>query len=108
MRLDHIGIVVKDIEQYRDYYIKTFCCEPLSGIVDEPAHGVRIMFLGTGNGEMPMIELVTPSSKDSKVQSFLDMRLRIFEETVSELTTKFEGKGENQSAVVTQDGNTED
>ena len=72
MRLDHIGFVVKDIEEYRDYYIKTFCCKPLSDIIDEPAHGVKIMFLETGYGNMPMIELITPSSKESKVSGFLD------------------------------------
>ena len=72
MRLDHIGFVVKDIEEYRDYYIKTFCCKPLSDIIDEPAHGVKIMFLETGYGNMPMIELITPSSTESKVSGFLD------------------------------------
>ena len=45
MRLDHIGFVVKDIKKYRDYYIKTFCAKPLSDIIDEPAHGVKIIFL---------------------------------------------------------------
>ena len=44
----------------------------------------------------------------SEVQSFLDMTLRIFEETVSELITKFEDMGENHPAAVTQDGNTKD
>ena len=72
MRLDHIGFVIKDIEKYRDYYIKAFCCKPLSGIIDEPAHGVKIMFLETGYGNMPMIELITPSSKESKVTGFLE------------------------------------
>ena len=71
MRLDHIGFVVKDIKEYRDYYIKTFCCKPLSGIVDEPAHNAKITFLETGYGYMPMIELIMPSSKESKVTGFL-------------------------------------
>jgi len=72
MRLDHIGFVVKDINQFKDYYIKTFLCKPLTGIVDEPAHGVEIMFLETGYGDMPMIELIAPVSKKSKVSAFLE------------------------------------
>jgi len=72
MRLDHIGFVVKDIETFRDYYIETFLAKPLSDIIDEPAHDVKIMFLETGYGDMPMIELITPSSKNSKVSAFLE------------------------------------
>ena len=72
MRLDHIGFVVKDIKTFRDYYIKTFCAKPLTDIIDEPAHDVKIMFLETGYGDMPMIELITPSSKNSKVSAFLE------------------------------------
>ena len=30
------------------------------------------MFLETGYGDMPMIELITPSSKESKVTGFLE------------------------------------
>lgn len=72
MRLDHIGFVVKDIEKFKDYYMKTFGARPLSDVIDEPAHGVKIMFLETGYGDMPMVELITPSKNNSKVSSFLE------------------------------------
>ena len=72
MRLDHIGIVVKRIDEYKDYYVKNFRCRPLSDIIDEPAHGVQIMFLDSGHGSLPMIELITPVSEDSKVSGFLE------------------------------------
>lgn len=71
LKLDHIGIVVENIENSMEYYRKTYGCEPLSSIVDEPAHGVRVMFLDVGHGSMPMIELIMPASDKSKVSGFL-------------------------------------
>lgn len=71
MRLDHIGYVVDDINSFKEYYMKTFCCKPLSDVTVEPAHDVKILFLDTGYGKMPMIELIMPMSDKSKVSNFL-------------------------------------
>ena len=71
MKLEHIGIVVKDIEQSRDYYEKTYGCRPLSEVIFEPAHKVHILFLDVGHGAMPTIELITPSEDNSQVSNFL-------------------------------------
>jgi methylmalonyl-CoA/ethylmalonyl-CoA epimerase len=71
MKLDHIGVVVKDINKSKEYYIKTYGSEPLTDIVHEPAHHVNIMFLNVGHGPMPMIELISPLSDESKVSGFL-------------------------------------
>ena len=72
MKLDHIGIVVKNIEQYSKYYIKTFLARAITGIIDEPARGVEVMFIETGYGYMPMVELISPKSSNSKVSNFLE------------------------------------
>ena len=72
MRLDHIGMVVKDIERAKEYQMKTYGRKPLTGIIHEPAHKVNIIFLELGYGPMPMLELITPIAKDSRVSSFLE------------------------------------
>lgn len=72
MKLDHIGVVVRDIEHSKKYYQQTYGCEVLSEIIDEPAHNVRVMFLSVGHGSMPMIELIMPASDKSKVKTFLE------------------------------------
>ncbi|MGA1870287.1 MAG: VOC family protein [bacterium] len=71
MRLEHIGIVVKDIEHSKEYYMKTYGCKPLSGVVYEPAHNVNVLFLDAGHGRMPMIELIMPIDENSRVSNFL-------------------------------------
>ena len=71
MKLEHIGVVVKDIEHSKDYHIKTYGCKPLSDIVYEPAHNVNVQFLDAGHGHAPMIELISPVDEKSQVSNFL-------------------------------------
>ena len=72
MKLDHIGIVVKDIEHSKEHYRNTYGCEPLSDVIYEPAHKVNVLFLDVGYGSTPMIELITPIEEKSQVSNFLD------------------------------------
>lgn len=72
MKLDHIGIVVKDLEAAQQYYEKHYGFQPLSSVVDEPAQKVKIMFIETGPAGGPAIELIQPVSEDSAVFHFLN------------------------------------
>jgi methylmalonyl-CoA/ethylmalonyl-CoA epimerase len=71
LRLDHIGIVVKDIEKASQDYQRIHGLKRKSKIIQEPAHNVEVMFFETGHGAMPMIELIMPLSDSSKVSGFL-------------------------------------
>lgn len=74
MKLDHIGIVVSDIEHSLKYYKETYGFEPLIDVTHEPAHGVNVVFVGLGHGSIPMIELISPVSENSKVSEFLEKK----------------------------------
>jgi len=71
LRLDHIGIVVKDLESAARMQNKLHGLQTLTGKIIEPAHEVEILFLGTGHGSLPMIELIAPITDSSKVSTFL-------------------------------------
>jgi methylmalonyl-CoA/ethylmalonyl-CoA epimerase len=73
MKLDHIGIVVKSLEKSRMYYKNFFNFTPVSKIIIEPAHKVKLQFLETGfKTKGPLIELISPLGKKSKVYNFLE------------------------------------
>ena len=71
LRLDHIGIVVRDLEHASLEYQRLHGLTQITGRIHEPAHQVDILFLRTGHGPLPMIELITPLSDKSKVSEFL-------------------------------------
>ena len=71
LRLDHIGIVVKDIEMACQDYQRIHGLKQKTEKIHEPAHNVEVMFFETGHGAMPMIELIMPLSESSKVSGFL-------------------------------------
>ena len=72
MKLDHIGIAVKNLSQARKYFKKTYNFKPISKIINEPAHGVNVQFFDIGYGQFgPLIELISPNIKNSKISNFL-------------------------------------
>ena len=71
LRLDHLGIVVNNIEQSCTDYQQIHGLNQKTKRIHEPAHDVEIMFFETGHGSMPMIELIMPLSDSSKVSGFL-------------------------------------
>lgn len=71
MKLDHIGVVVKDLEVAKQNYEKQYGFNPLSLIIDEPEQKVKILFIETGQDGSPSIELIQPVSEDSAVFHFL-------------------------------------
>lgn len=70
MKLEHIGIIVKDLEQAKQYYENHFGFKAISQIIDEPEQKVKIIFVETGSLG-PSIELIQPVSEDSAVYIFL-------------------------------------
>lgn len=69
-KINHIAIVVEDIEQALEVY-RDAVGLPLAYIGEEPEQEVRIAFLPTPNGE---IELVQPTTTDSGIAKFLAKR----------------------------------
>jgi methylmalonyl-CoA epimerase len=70
MKLDHIGIVVRDIEQALNVY-QVGLGLPLKDIMDIPDQEVKIAFLPLGESN---IELVQPTASDSGTAKFLEKR----------------------------------
>ena len=71
LRLDHIGVAVKDLEESLEKWQQTLELE-LSGIEGIEERGVRVAQLDFENG--PSIELISALGEDSAVKRFLDER----------------------------------
>jgi methylmalonyl-CoA epimerase len=69
-RIDHIGVVVNDIEEALKVYQQALGLT-LAKIQERPDQAVTIAFLPTGESE---IELVQPVTSDSGVAKFLQKR----------------------------------
>jgi len=69
-KIDHIGIVVHDIEEARRVYEEALGLE-VTHIQEVPEQQVRIAFLPVGESE---VELVEPTTADSGVARFLEKR----------------------------------
>ena len=69
-RIDHIGVVVNDIEEALKVYQQALGLS-LARIQERPDQAVTIAFLPTGESE---IELVQPVTSDSGVAKFLQKR----------------------------------
>ena len=69
-KIDHVAIVVPDLEQARNFYEQALGLE-VSHIEDVAAEQVRIAFLPVGDSE---IELIEPTTEDSGVAKYLAKR----------------------------------
>jgi methylmalonyl-CoA epimerase len=72
-RIDHVAIIVRNIEQALQFYRDTLGIVP-SAIKDVPSEQVRIAFLPLGGPQGSEIELVEPTSADSSLAKFLEKR----------------------------------
>ena len=68
--LDHVAIVVKDLEQAIEHYRTAFGLE-LAEIEEVPEQKVRTAIFGHGMGR---IELISPTTGDSGVAKYLEKR----------------------------------
>lgn len=66
-KLDHIAIVVEDIEKALEIYRDAIGLH-VENVTEEPAEAVRVAYLPTATGE---IELIQPTTTDSGVAKYL-------------------------------------
>ncbi|HLX40653.1 MAG TPA: methylmalonyl-CoA epimerase [Ktedonobacteraceae bacterium] len=72
-RIDHVAIIVRDIEQALHFYRDTLGIAPRE-IKDVPTEQVRIAFLPMGGPNGSEIELIQPTVSDSSLTKFLEKR----------------------------------
>jgi len=70
-RIDHIALVVRDIDTTLHFYRDTLGITP-SIIEDVPTEGVRIAFLPLGGPDGTKLELIQPLNTTSGVARFLE------------------------------------
>ncbi len=72
-RIDHVAIIVRDIEQALIFYRDILGLVP-SEIKEVPSEQVRIAFLPMGGSGGSEIELIEPTNPDSSLSRFLEKR----------------------------------
>src|SRR5215475_5704149 len=72
-RIDHVAIIVRNIEQALVFYRDTLGITP-SEIKDVPSEQVRIAFLPMGGPGGSEIELIEPTNPASSLARFLEKR----------------------------------
>ncbi len=72
-RIDHVAIIVRDIEQALLFYRDTLGIIP-GEIQEVPTEQVRIAFLPMGGPGGSEIELIQPLTADSSLSKFLEKR----------------------------------
>lgn len=72
-RIDHVAIIVRDLEQALHFYRDTLGIAPRE-IKDVPTEQVRIAFLPMGGPNGSEIELIQPTVTDSSLTKFLEKR----------------------------------
>ena len=72
-RVDHIAIIVRNIEQALVFYRDTLGIMP-GEIKEVPTEQVRIAFLPMGGPDGSEIELIEPTSANSSLSKFLEKR----------------------------------
>ena len=70
MRLDHIGVVVKDLGESKKYYQDYFGFNEFSPVIDEPEQKVKIVFVRADRPGTTDIELIEPQNEESAVYNF--------------------------------------
>ena len=69
-KIDHLGIVVRDIEEALKVYRDTFGLE-LAHIEEVPEYGAKVAFLPLGESDL---ELIEPLSAEGSLAKFLEKR----------------------------------
>ena len=72
-RIDHVAIIVRNIEQALVFYRDTLGITP-SEIKDVPTEEVRIAFLPMGGPGGSELELIEPTTPNSSLARFLEKR----------------------------------
>jgi methylmalonyl-CoA epimerase len=72
-RVDHVAIVVRDLDASLRFYRDTLGIAP-SNVIDFPQEGVKIAFLPMGGPGGSEIELLEPTGGETGVARFLEKR----------------------------------
>ena len=78
MKLSHIGIIVKDIEEGIKNHEALFGYKQLGPIVDDQTQKVRVVLMGTSDSDPVKVELISPLSEDSPVTDLLKKRQALY------------------------------
>ncbi len=70
IKINHIAIVVKDIDASLDFWVKAFGLQ-VDHIEDVPSQASKVAFLPLGESE---VELVQPTTADSGMAAYLEKR----------------------------------
>jgi methylmalonyl-CoA/ethylmalonyl-CoA epimerase len=70
IKINHIAIVVNDIEESLDFWVKAFGLH-LDHVEEVPSQASKVAFLPLGESE---VELVQPTTTDSGMAAFLEKR----------------------------------
>ncbi len=70
IKINHVAIVVKDIDASLDFWVKAFGLH-LDHIEDVPSQASKVAFLPLGESE---VELVQPTTADSGMAAYLEKR----------------------------------
>ena len=71
MKLSHIGILVKDIDEGIKHHEALFGFKQLTEIVDDPTQRVRVVLMAYSEDDPVKIELIAPLTDDSPVTDLL-------------------------------------
>jgi methylmalonyl-CoA/ethylmalonyl-CoA epimerase len=74
MKLSHIGIIVKDMEQGIRNHEKLFGYKQRGPVVEDTIQRVRVVLMGTSEDDPVKIELISPLGEDSPVADLLKKR----------------------------------
>ncbi|MQA81874.1 MAG: methylmalonyl-CoA epimerase [Streptosporangiales bacterium] len=69
-RIDHVGIAVRDLDEAKDFYARTFGMRVVHEETNED-QGVREVMLAVGDGET-QVQLLAPLTPESTIARFLD------------------------------------
>ena len=72
--IDHVAVVVRDIDEALPHYRALFGLTAWDGVQTITAQAVRLCFLPTGPEPAARIELIQPTDTESGVARFLDSR----------------------------------
>lgn len=74
MKIDHLGYVTSNLNTTIKIFKDCLNLEPITKIIKEPAHKVKIIFFKFKGSNYPALEIITPTSRNSKVSNFLQKK----------------------------------
>lgn len=78
MKLSHIGIIVKDIEDGIKNHEDLFGYKQLGPIIDDSTQKVRVVLMGASEEDPVKVELISPLTDDSPVTNLLKKRQALY------------------------------